>query len=225
MQFLSGDGTTRPEVDIPAALERVVDDYASWLEERRREREDLSGRLAERAEHHIALCERAVGRMRQGIRLLAGEPQVLEAFMLANRAILQQQYHVKRSRRQPGSPDWTPLPTSYISTDSSSGRGVRGYWRTFQIMFLLMNLEAALESDTEGIESSRDDVDLIWFPTGGGKTEAYLGLAAYMIFMKRLSEPTHRGCHVLMRYTLRLLTAQQFQRACGMICACELIRP
>lgn len=222
MQFLSGDGVSNPAVALPDALKHTVDAYAQWIEERHRESQTLQGRLQQRAIAHIELCETALARMRQGLNLLASNGQVLKAFMLANKAILQQQYHVKRERRQVDDA-WQALPTHYQSTDGSGDTGIRGYWRSFQIMFLLMNLEAALEPD-EHRETFRDEVDLIWFPTGGGKTEAYLGLAAYMIFMKRLSDPTHRGCHVLMRYTLRLLTAQQFQRACGMICACEIIR-
>ena len=223
MELLSGEGLDDPAQEIPRALAVLVDAYEAWIVAREGELGELEDHLARRGEVHMERCRIALERMRHGLELLETHETVRQAFMMANQAILAQQYHVHRPRRALEE-DWTELPASHTSVHDPEQGVIRGYWRSFQIAFLLMNLESALEPDPEAARSWHDEVDLIWFPTGGGKTEAYLGLSAYMIFMSRLEHPGRQGCLVLMRYTLRLLTAQQFQRACAMICACEHMR-
>ena len=146
--------------------------------------------------------ETAVRRMQCGVDLLASHNQVAEAFQLANQAMLNQMQQ----------------------NDQVVGReiDIKNYrWRPFQLAFLLVVLESAVRQDNE----FRDVLDLIWFPTGGGKTEAYLGLTAILILWRRLHKPdTGGGTVALMRYTLRLLTAQQFVRATRIIFALELLR-
>src|SRR5208283_3125378 len=103
-------------------------------------------------------------------------------------------------------------------------------WYPFQLAFILFNLPSIARLDHPDRSESRDAVaDLLWFPTGGGKTEAYLGLSAFTLAIRRLQGTVEgrsgeNGVAVLMRYTLRLLTLQQFQRASTLICACEMLR-
>ena len=96
-------------------------------------------------------------------------------------------------------------------------------YRPFQLAFLLLSIEGIVN---ENSDDRNKIVDLIWFPTGGGKTEAYLAVAAFTILWRRLNNDaeTSKGTSILMRYTLRLLTSQQFERASRLILALEFLR-
>jgi hypothetical protein len=105
-----------------------------------------------------------------------------------------------------------------VKTKHIDERSVNCY--PFQIAYILQTVPDIVD---EG-NAFRESVDLLWFPTGGGKTEAYLGVAAFTIFFRRLTgKAISDGVTVIMRYTLRLLTIQQFERATALICACEHI--
>ena len=212
-----------PGDDGFAALLEVVDLYERWVREREKEISRLSEHHKAAASRHMAECKRCIERMRLGLDYLRNDERARKAFMLSNHAVLLQQictqgevrtasYDSRRKRIEFSAAHHDP---SIMAIPSG-----RGSWRAFQVAFLLM----AAHSAAEGVAPDRNTVELIWFPTGGGKTEAYLGLAALSIFMRRLSDPADEGVQVLMRYTLRLLTAQQFQRASGLICAMEHLR-
>ena len=179
-----------------------VGKYAEWIETQRGIMRDLPAEDRSIAERMIKRMETAVARMRASLKLLRDDPQARTAFAIANDAMLSQM------RQQ-----------DVVSGRSRARADYR--WRPFQLAFLLTTLEATANEESE----YRDTVDLIWFPTGGGKTEAYLGLMAFLISLRRLRHTdTGGGTAVIMRYTLRLLTRDQFTRAARLICALELIR-
>jgi len=170
-------------------------------------------------------CRMCADRIDAGLNLLRSREklgdQVRLAFRLANHAMLVSQLRAGQEIRSPsrdehGRLSWPPA----VRFDPTVPDPRRGYWRPFQIAFLLMSLRGIVDST----HSERETVDLIWFPTGGGKTEAYLGLTAFTVFFNALSGESAGGVDVLMRYTLRLLTAQQFQRAATLFCAMEHLR-
>ncbi|MFA5432762.1 MAG: helicase-related protein [Candidatus Paceibacterota bacterium] len=211
--------------DITANLVKLNSEYEAWINQQEEiANTELKDELLETALRHIESCRSCLQRMNEGVDILNGNEKVNRAFRLMNRAMLLQQLHYSIETR-----NWildkgniTGLKDAVIPdiNDSSTWKPGLGAWRPFQLAFILMNLNAMLDSS----HVDREIVDLIWFPTGGGKTEAYLGLSAFTIFLKRLKDKNDSGTTVLMRYTLRLLTAQQFQRAAALICACDKIR-
>lgn len=220
MQTLAG---LVPGEDGLRELSALVDEYEAWNLRRSSEIEELPERYRAAARRHLAECARCAGRMRDGLDYLKSDERALLAFRLANHAVLMQQARSEREARAvsyDGRAQRLVFSEPYPEPDLMRPKGERGKWRAFQIAFLLMTLRSSAEGDAP----DRETVELIWFPTGGGKTEAYLGLTAFSLFMRRLSGQRDAGVHVLMRYTLRLLTAQQFQRACGLICAMEYLR-
>ena len=211
--------------DITANLIKLNSEYESWINKQEViANTELKDELLETALRHIESCRLCLSRMKEGVQLLNGNEKVNRAFRLMNRAMLLQQlnYSIETRSWNLDTGNITGLKDALIPdiNDSSTWKQGLGSWRPFQLAFILMNLNSMLDAD----HTDREMVDLIWFPTGGGKTEAYLGLSAFTIFLKRLKDKKDSGTTVLMRYTLRLLTAQQFQRAASLICACDKIR-
>jgi len=203
-------------------LKNVIELYEAWIAGKRSRIGGLPGDLQQTAEMHLENCTYCARRMRSGLNYLKANPIALRAFQLANHAILVQQLIRKELRIASYDYKENRWNFSEVYNEPNIGniKSGQGQWRAFQIAFLLMSLQSSVEED----DKYRETVELIWFPTGGGKTEAYLGLAAFTLFMRRLKDPNDTGVHVITRYTLRLLTAQQFQRTSRLICAMEFIR-
>lgn len=196
MKWLASEQTS--EKDLRDALFGLVNRFGEWVRTQRLSADAETGRLRDAAERLAARAERAELRMRGSVKRMFEEPDLLTSFRLANRAMHDQM--LRPGARKPG---------------------LQPRWRPFQLAFVLLALESTADSDHE----DRDVVDLIWFETGGGKTEAYLFLTAFELIRRRLFHGVDGGgTAVITRYTLRLLTTQQFQRAASLICALELIR-
>ncbi|WP_025850927.1 helicase-related protein [Paenibacillus ehimensis] len=208
-----------PNQDGFEQLEEIVCLYEKWIEIRWKDASKLDCTLFSTAERNLQECDKCVKRMRKGLEYLK-KPEVSHAFRLANQAMLLQQLVGGSLRTAEVIDETIRFSSPYLIPDLTAMPNNKGKWRAFQIAFILMAMESAAESDS----TERETVELIFFPTGGGKTEAYLGLSAFSIFMRRLKNKADAGVHVLMRYTLRLLTADQFQRASRLICSMEYIR-
>lgn len=215
--FNLSDLSEKTKVEKINLLNKFVDSYEKWINDLNEDVKSLKGEYKEEIiNSQIKECKEALLRIKEGVKIIENDSVVYNSFMLMNRAILIQRKHSINTKedRYPGNDN---MPDFEITcSDKESIR-----WRAFQLAFILINIKALTVPESE----ERDIVDLIWIPTGGGKTEAYLGLTAFMIFYRRLTDPINGGgTTVIMRYTLRLLAAQQFTRASILICACEYIR-
>ena len=189
--------------DAKAKLGPLVEQYRDWIKKQAKEIPATPAKRAATGKELIVRANVAADRIEAGIELLA-IPECLEAFRIANKCM------AEAARRRLG-----------VMLDKPVNE-VNPKWRPFQLAFVLMNLKAIADPGSD----DRNVVDLLFFPTGGGKTEAYLGLAAFTLVLRRLRNPgiASAGLSVLMRYTLRLLTFEQLSRAATLICALELER-
>ena len=199
--------------DLYKKLIIIPKTYKKWLVQQKEIVEELAPYLQEEAMKNIKQVERIIQRLEEGISLVTKSEKTLEylAFQFANKAMVLQRAFSK-------------VASKYRAEKKRVKPELNGEWRIFQLIFLLMNIAGSSDEN----HADREIVDLIWFPTGGGKTEAYLGVAAYTMAYRRLQAPDqvekYAGVTVFMRYTLRLLTTQQFQRAAALICAAEMLR-
>lgn len=218
MRTLADSDSAAP-IDL---CKRLAAEYRDWIhKQRHRATQELSQDLRRTAERHLDECEKCLSRMEGGIDLLQSDRRVRRAFSFMNRAMDLQQMHYKLAstdvRRWTTAGQRLTIERPFTSPDYTRSSAS---WYPFQLAFILINLSSLARPES----AERAIVDVIWFPTGGGKTEAYLGLTAYALMHRRLRNPRSVGTTALMRYTLRLLTAQQYQRAASLVCACEVIR-
>lgn len=207
--------------ELIAGLKVLTDDYADWISEGRSLVGSGSFGYDATATETMERCALVLERLKEGVEVLSTDDRALAAFRFANRAMAAQRVHSLYSLAKRRGDE--------VTVDALNVRKNRS-WRPFQLAFMLLSIPALADPThrdrTQPLEAF---ADLLWFPTGGGKTEAYLGVAAFTMGIRRLQGDMGgldggRGLAVIMRYTLRLLTLQQFQRATALICAMEVLR-
>lgn len=216
---IADEGT--PQEDLLGDYEKLISAYDCWIDEL--DSENLPERYSAAKVRVINRLKIASQRMQKGIALLRRSEDAFTAFRLANKAMLMQMIHTSKSYAgQSKGRNWGYVKPEYDNEDIRKNYK----WRPFQLAFQLLVLESMIpDPDTNKFSDSHADVDLLWFPTGGGKTEAYLAIAAWEMIYRRLTAGKKGGgTAVIKRYTLRLLTSQQFQRAGTLICALETLR-
>ena len=203
------------------ALSMLTKDYAAWIDEQRTRIGDEVTGYDTQSQQAMDRCQVIHARLQQGINTLKSNEKALAAFRFANQAMATQRVRSQYALAMRRGEDVTIDKFDLLKNRS---------WRPFQLAFLLLSIPSLADpSHPDRVEPVEAYADLLWFPTGGGKTEAYLGVAAFTIAIRRMQGnlggyDSSRGLAVIMRYTLRLLTLQQFQRATALICAMEVLR-
>ena len=196
---------TRNKEDLIKVLNDFANTYEKWINNKRKKSQSLQQHFMAAAKKNLEYCTIALLRIRKAIILIDQNKNYLNAFRLSNKAMALQS-------------SWNNKITSKVPKEFR--------WRPFQLGFILLASPSVCLSDGEWTED-RKILDLLWFPTGGGKTEAYLAIISLLLFYKRLStsdSDSNQSVQAFMRYTLRLLTLQQFSRASSMILASDLLR-
>ncbi len=214
-----------PAKQLRPKLQPLLTAYKDWIEQQAAYVSAHKDKLADYGDapaDAVKKCRQNLDRIEAGLKLLEEDEKAAQAFAFMNRAMWLQRTHSLYSEqvRRGGQPDF----------DKEIDVPANRTWYPFQIAFILLNLPGITRfGHPDRSEEQTAIADLLFFPTGGGKTEAYLGLSAYTMALRRLQGTVagrsgENGVAVLMRYTLRLLTIQQFQRATALLCACESIR-
>lgn len=220
--------------EIIEGLKQFVDAYGKWISIKQKLVDGIPNNLEKEIAHdELAKCKKDYERLNVNIDtyLIDGSDN-LKKFRLMNTSMFIQMWHgkysekevVKNLMKEVGFNGFNAEFYKVKCQDDIFKTGVSASWRAFQLAFILLNLDGIFDDNPEN-KNRNELVDLVWFPTGGGKTEAYLGLISLTILHRRMQHGNKGGgTAAIMRYTLRLLTLQQFQRASKLIFALELMR-
>jgi len=215
---------------LAVGLQPLVDAYAEWIDGEASKNDALPAHLRKEGSIGLEEASAALNRLKAGLALLVSDVTAHRAFWFMNRTMRDQRV---RSQVAALRIEQRAMKISEAVTEVESRGSSAASWRAFQLAFILMQLPSVVDPTHVRRSSDFPRAELLFFPTGGGKTEAYLGLAAFTFGIRRLQGKVETpdgildggdGVAVLMRYTLRLLTSQQFIRATTLMCAAELVR-
>jgi len=215
--------SSNEDSEIVSGLLEFAESYHTWIKQ-------LTANNHPIGQENIQRCEEDYKRIKNNIIEFLNDFEKIKVFRLMNTAMFMQLWHSKSNNQEQVVRDSEELSFDYYKTkalDTTIFNGVNAAWRPFQLAFILLNLDGVFQSKDDPKWKKRNElVDLVWFPTGGGKTESYLGIIALVALNRRLTLANGKGNGVaaIIRYTLRLLTTQQFQRALRLILALEQIR-
>ena len=211
LNYLSNKNTKKD--DLINSLNVFLQGYKIWFENLKTQKTHPEFKKAK--SRILKKIDTAIIRMQEGINLLDTDKKVFKSFKLANEAMLRQMVYSNIIKNN-GEVAKEKIQPDFYSDDYKDIA-----WRPFQLAFQILVIESQVNIDS----NYRDTVDLIWFPTGGGKTESYLALSAFELIYRRIKFGERGfGTGVIKRYTLRLLTTQQFQRTATLICAMDIMR-
>ena len=245
MRYLSTLSSVNDD-EIIEGLNLFIDAYGdekrgSWINDKQsdlNDEKDLTEASKVLLNKQLKACRNDYNRLKRNITLLANNSEAIAAFRTMNTAMFMQLHHsIESKKNKPFVPNQENSEEYYSNEKiyDKDGKETEYKWRSFQLAFILLNVDAFVKPDENdntvedvfgtGWPERNEIADLVWFPTGGGKTEAYLGIIAFAIALRRFTKGERGfGTTVLMRYTLRMLTLQQFQRATILICSLEVIR-
>ncbi|MFI7356247.1 DISARM system helicase DrmA [Streptomyces avidinii] len=224
---------------LRAGLQPIIEGYTGWLDGEEQRASGLPEHLRPEGLEAVAEARRVQRQLAAGLDFLLADSEALRCFRFMNQVMADQRIQSQVAQRRANQPEHDresldEARDAVLKDGEREGEGNRAHsWRTFQLAFILMQLPLLSDPAAEKRSGDLAKAQLLFFPTGGGKTEAYLGLAAYTFAIRRRQGVVdafdgpldgRSGVAVLMRYTLRLLTAQQFQRATTLVCAAERAR-
>lgn len=222
------------DFEVISGLNAFINAYGEWIDVKRLKYQTRKESERALVTSELDKCAADRLRMSSNIKKFLSGPENernLRSFRLMNSCMFMQLWHSENVKSNTvltlmDDADFLSFDQGFYSASAITFDNRPAAWRAFQLAFIILNLDGIFHIPGDKDWRERNDlVDLVWFPTGGGKTEAYLGLISLTIINRRIIHGAQGGgTAAIMRYTLRLLTQQQFTRATLMIMALESIR-